>query len=156
MSLRAARELAKQRQGRLSSVLASEPYNSLLKDRYVRFTPQTANTFYTIACGDKGIVKPNTTPSGVVFGDGSFLNVYEKRSVQDDTLLEYTHHYQVPDGLSIRFDKDSDNASPSHPEHHLQTSRIGKDIRLPTGEVSCEQILELIFEQFVGPKYDGS
>lgn len=156
MSLKKARELAKQRQGQLSSFLSAEPYNSLLKPRYVRFTPQAAKTFYTIACGGKGIIKPTTPPSGVIFEDGSFLNSYEKRSVQNDELLEYTHHYQMPDGLWIRYDKDTDNASADHPEHHLQANGIGKDTRLPTGEVSCEEILEMIFEQFVGPKRAGS
>jgi len=36
-----------------------------------------------------------------------------------------------------------------HPKHHLQTSALGEGVRLPTGEVSCEQVLELIAEQFV-------
>jgi hypothetical protein len=155
VSLRAARELAKERQSHLIGILIGAPYNRLLRVPYVRFTPQAAKTFYTIACGDKGIVKPTTPPSGVVFEDGSFLNMYEKRSVPADQLLEYTHHYQTPHGLSIRYDKDPENVSPAHPEHHLQSSGIGKDIRLPTGEVSCEEILEMIFEQFVRPKHTG-
>jgi len=70
--------------------------------------------------------------------------------------LEYTHHYQVPHGLSIRYDKGSDNKSPTHPEHHLQTSGVGENIWLPTGEVSCEEILEMIFEQLVGPTRAGA
>ncbi len=72
MSLRVARELAKQRQSQLRIILSYEPYNSFLKDRYVRFTPQTAKTFYTIARREKGIVKPSTLPSGVVLGTGPF------------------------------------------------------------------------------------
>ncbi len=36
-----------------------------------------------------------------------------------------------------------------HPKHHLQASALGAGVRLPTGEVSCEQVLELIARQFI-------
>ena len=36
-----------------------------------------------------------------------------------------------------------------HPKHHLQASALGADVRLPTGDVSCEQVLELIAKQFI-------
>ena len=141
----------KQRRDELRGFLSAQPYNSFIEGGYVRLQPVVARTFYTLSCGGKGIVKPDTPPSGVVFRDGSFLTIYEKRSVEDNRLLEYTHHYQVPYGISIRYDMDPANASPSHPEHHLQTSAIGDDVRLPTGKVTCEEVLRMIFEQFVMP-----
>jgi hypothetical protein len=142
----------KMRKRELWSMMSSEPYNSLLKDRYAVIIPEAAENFYTISCGDKGIVRQDTLPSGVIFKDGSFLTIYEKWSIQDGRLLDYSHHYQVPYGLSIRYDRDSENASANHPEYHLQTSGIGKNIRLPTGEVKCEEVLRMIFEQFLIPK----
>ena len=36
-----------------------------------------------------------------------------------------------------------------HPKHHLQASTLGADVRLPTGEVSCEQVFELMARQFI-------
>jgi hypothetical protein len=146
-----ASALMKQRRNELRSFLSSQPYNAFIVGGYVEILPVVAQTFYTLSCGDKGIIKPDTLPSGVVFKDGSFLNIYEKWSVEEDQLLEYTYHYQVPHGISIRYDKDPERASPAHPEHHLQTSAIGNKIRLPTGEIRCEEVLQMIFEQFLIP-----
>lgn len=142
----------KQRRHELRSFLRTQPYNSFIKGGYARIQPVVARTFYTLSCGDKGIVKPHTPPSGVVLKDGSWLTIYEKWSVEDNRLLEYTHHYQIPYGLSIRYDMDPMHASPSHPEYHLQTSVIEDDVRLPTGEITSEEVLRMIFEQFVMPQ----
>ena len=136
----------------LRRVLHSEAYNRLLKHRLAVIKPVEAKTLYTISCGRKGIIEPDTSPMGAIFIDGSFLRIFEKWTVKDDRLLEYSYHYQVPHGISIRYEKDSESASASHPEHHLQTSSVGDDIRLPTGEVRCEEVLRMIFEQFVTPK----
>lgn len=142
----------KERVSELWSVMSNEPYNSLLKYRHAVIRPEAAETFYTVSCGDAGIVKPHTSERGVIFKDGSFLTIYEKWSVADNHLLEYTHHYQVSHGISIRYDMSPEAASASHPEHHLQTSDLGEDVRLPTGEVRCEEVLQMIFEQFLIPK----
>lgn len=133
-------------------ILSGEPYNSLLQNRGPIIKPLSTRHFYTIACGEKGIIGPDTPPTGVIFGDGTFLRIFEKWSTRDNKLLEYSYHYQIPCGLSIRYDKDSKNASPAHPEHHVQTNGVGTGIRLPTGEIRCEEVLQLIFEQFVMPK----
>lgn len=131
--------------------MSNEPYNGLLKNRYAQIKPVDARSFYTISCGDKGIIRPDTPPTGIVFNDGSFLRVFEKWSSDTDTLLEYGYHYQIPHGLSIRYDMDPAVHSPAHPEHHIQTSAIGDDIRLPSGPVRCEAVLTMIFEQFLRP-----
>ncbi len=123
----------------------------MLKDRNPIIKPEDRRTFYTVSCGAKGIIEPDTPPTGVIFGDGSFLRIFEKWSTRDGNLLTYSYHYQIPYGLSIRYEKDSENASAAHPEHHLQTSGVGRDIRLPTGAIRCEEVLQMIFEQFVGP-----
>jgi hypothetical protein len=132
--------------------MSSEPYNSLLKNRYADIKPHDARTFYIISCGEKGIIKPHTPATGVVFIDGSFLTIFEKWAVRDNRLIAYSYRYQIPGDISIRYDKDSDHIAADHPEHHLQTSGLGENIRLPTAEVRCEEVLQLIFEQFVGPK----
>ncbi len=129
--------------------MSSEPYNGLLKNRYAQIKPVESRTFYTISCGKKGIIKPDTPPTGVVFNDGSFLRIFERWSADTDSLLKYSYHYQVPHGLSIRYDMAPAAASPAHPKHHIQTSAIGSGIRMPSGEVRCEAVLEMIFEQFL-------
>ena len=131
--------------------MSGEPYNGLLKYRHAVIKPLDAGTFYTISCGAVGIVRPDTPPTGVVFNDDSFLTIFERWSAGTNSLLAYSYHYQVPHELSIRYDMDPAARSPAHPEHHIQTSTIGDDIRLPSGPVHCEAVLTMIFEQFLRP-----
>jgi hypothetical protein len=42
-----------------------------------------------------------------------------------------------------------ENELEDHPKHHLEASALSADVRLPTGEVSCEQVLKLIARQFI-------
>ena len=147
---------ARDRRRQISRVLSREPYNGLLKNRSPIIKPKDRRAFYAVSCGAKGIIEPDTPPTGAIFNDGSFLRIFEKWSTRDGGLLTYSYHYQIPHGLSIRYDKDPENASPAHPEHHLQTSGVGRDIKLPTGEILCEEVLRMIFEQFVGPKHAGA
>ena len=100
----------------------------------------------------EGKIGPDSDPIGVIFSDGSFLRLFEKWRTRDDALLEYSYHYQIPQGHSVRYELDSASASPSHPEYHVQTSALGEEYRLPTGYIKGEEILRMIFEQFVGPK----
>jgi hypothetical protein len=131
--------------------LSSEPYNSRLKDKDPQIKPDDKRKSYTVACGKKGIIRHDTPATGIVFSNGSFLRIFEEWSTKDNSLLVYSYHYQVPYGSSIRYDMDSRAASAKHPKYHLQTSEFGKGIRMPTGEVTCEEVLRMIFEQFVGP-----
>ncbi len=137
------------RRSQLQSFLSAEPFNSQLKYRHAVIQPVDSKTFFTISCGEKGIIKPHTSPRGVVFKDDSFLRIYEKWSVEANALLEYNYHYQIPNGLSIRYDMDPVREAPHHPKYHIQTSAIGKGIRMPSNEVMCEAVLEMIFEQFL-------
>lgn len=141
---------ARNRRRQIWRVLNSEPYNGLLKPRNPQIQPYDGRRFYTVACGKKEMIRADTPATGVVFTNGSFLRIFEKWSTRDDSLLAYSYHYQVPYGSSIRYDLDPEAASARHPRHHLQTSEFGKDIRMPTGEVSCEEVLQMIFEQFIG------
>ncbi len=151
MSLRLARELIKERKSNLWGMMAHEPYNRLLKNRYVVIKPTYAQTFYTISCGRRRTSPDDTTPSGVIFRDDSYFTVYEKWSVAGNHPLEYEYYYQRPDGVWIRYDFDPGAASVRHPEHHRQARNLGSEIRLPTGKIKCEEVLQLIFEQFVMP-----
>lgn len=111
--------------------------------------PLQSETFYTISCGKKGIIKPHSLPTGVVFKDGSFLRIFEEWSSSTGSPPEYTYHYQVPNGLSIRYDMDPAREAPDQPKHHIQANAVGKDIRMPSGEVTREAALTMIFEQFL-------
>jgi hypothetical protein len=155
VSSKKARGLAEKRRGKLWGMMANDPYNSLLKFRFAVFKPVVAMSFYTVSCGEKRVVEPSGPEEAVVFKDDSFLTIYEKWSVPDNRLTEYTLRYQVPRGISIRYEMDSDADSASHPEYHLHVSALGDDYRLPTGKVKSEEVLRMIFEQFVGPKYAG-
>jgi hypothetical protein len=109
------------------------------EDRYGNFFVKTAG---------KPFVKPDDAPRSIVFRDDSFLVVYEKWSVSEDRLLRYKYHYQRPDGWFMRYDMEEEEQA-GHPKRHLQASVLGEGLRLPTGEVSCEEVLETIAEQFV-------
>ena len=146
MSSRAAGNRRRQ----LWRIMSGEPYNGLLKYRHAVIKPLDAKTFYTISCGDVGIVRPDTPPTGVIFNDDSFLTIFERWSADTNSLLAYSYHYQVPHGLSIRYDMDPAASSAAHPKHHIQTSAIGSGIRMPTGQVTCEAVLTMVFEQFLG------
>lgn len=144
-----AKRPSDRRRSQLQSFLSAEPYNSQLKYRHAVIQPVDSKTFFTISCGRKEIIKPHTPPTGVVFKDDSFLRIYEKWSVETGSLLEYNYHYQIPYGLSIRYDMDPAREARHHPRHHIQTSAIGEDIRMPSNEVMCEAVLQMIFEQFL-------
>lgn len=96
----------------------------------------------------RGIVRQSDKPRGIVFTDDSFLTLYEKWSIDEDTLLRYSYHYQRPDGWFMHYDMEEEERT-GHPRHHLQASVLGTDVRLPTGEVRCEEILKVIAEQFI-------
>ena len=93
-------------------------------------------------------MKPGDTPRGIVFTNDSFLTLYEKWAIADDGLLRYSYHYQRPDGWFMRYDIEDEERA-GHPRYHLQASVLAENVRLPTGEVRCEEILKVIAEQFV-------
>lgn len=133
----------------LWQVLGSEPCNSKLRSKAPNIHPTpTGQGEYIIAAGETQIVKPSTPPTGIVFCDESFLVVYEKWSTETDELLGYKYHYQRLDGWFVRYDMQETELR-GHPKYHLQARALGEDIRLPTGEISCEEVLEMIVEQFV-------
>lgn len=152
MGSRRAGALAKDRQDELWRMLVQPRYNRLLKHLQVAINPKPFRTFYAITCGRQRTKEGDTTPSGVIFQDDSYLTIFEEWAVDGNQLRQYEYHYQMPDGAWLRYDMNSDSASESHPEHHLQTSWLGKEVRLPTGKIECETVLQMIFEQLVGPK----
>ena len=131
-------------------VLSSEPYQSKLRSKSPDLRPtEDRQGNYIITAGERVIVKPGDAPTGIVFRDQSFLVVYEKWSKEPDELLSYRYHYQRPGSWFVRYDM-HETELPGHPKHHLQASSLGEGIRLPTGEVKSEDVLETIVEQFVG------
>lgn len=133
----------------LWQVLSSEPYQRKLRSKSPDLHPtEDRRGNYIITAGERVIVKPGDAPSGIVFEDGSFLIVYEKWSREPDELLGYRYHYQRADDWFVRYDM-HETEMEGHPKHHLQASALNEDVRLPTGEVSCEQVLDLVVVQFV-------
>lgn len=133
----------------LRQVLGSEPLQKRLRSKSPDIRPAPAKRGeYIIAAGDPQIVRPGDAPKGIVFRDGSFLLVFEKWSKDNDSLLAYSYKYLTPGGLSIRYDMHEEQLS-GHPKRHLQINALGEDVRLPTGEVACEEVIEMIAEQFV-------
>lgn len=133
----------------LWQVLSSEPYQRKLRSKSPDLHPtEDRRGNYIITAGERVIVKPGDAPSGIVFEDGSFLIVYEKWSKEPDELLGYRYHYQRADDWFVRYDM-HETEMESHPKHHLQASALNEDVRLPTGEVTCEQVLDLVVVQFV-------
>ena len=50
---------------------------------------------------------------------------------------------------SIRYDMDPATEAPHHPRCHIQTSAIGEGIRIPSNEVMCDAVLEMVLEQIL-------
>lgn len=137
------------RMWQLWRVLSSAPYQSKLRSKSPDLHPtEDRRGNYIITAGERLIVKPSDSPIGIVFSDGSFLVVYEKWSKEPDEILGYRYHYQRSDGWFVRYDM-HEEALHGHPKHHLQASALGESVRLLTGEVTCEGVLEMIVEQFV-------
>src|SRR4051812_26287450 len=111
-------------------MLAQQPYNRLLKDWTADIKPIPAETFYTISCGRRRTRPSDITPSGVKFQDDSYLTIFEEWAVDGNYLRQYEYHYQMSNERWLRYDMDSDAVALNHPEYHLQTSWLGKEIRL--------------------------
>lgn len=129
-------------------VLYQESYQKKLRSKSPRIHPdETGAGEFLIKTPGLPFVKPDDRPRGIVFRDESYLVFYEKWSKQNDSLLAYKYHYQRTDGWFVRYDMEEEQRE-AHPRHHLQSSALG-NVRLPTGEVLCEELLYMIGEQFV-------
>lgn len=133
-------------------ILSSEPYQRKLRSKSPDLRPAPAKRDeYIITAGERAIVKQGDPPTGLVFHDESFLIVYERWSTETDAILRYKYHYQRSDGWFVRYDMhEAEQEVAGHPRHHLQASQLGENVRLPTGQVTCEDVLQMIVEQFVG------
>jgi hypothetical protein len=129
---------------------SSQPYQNKLRSKSPDLHPVSAKRGeFIIVAGESQIVKPGDTPNGIVFRDESFLVVYEMWSTESDSLLRYKYHYQRPDGWFVRYDMHETEQVEGHPKHHLQANVLDENVRLPTGEVACEDVLQMVVEQFV-------
>lgn len=135
--------------GEIWNILYPESFQKKLRSKSPEIRPgEDRRGNFFIKTPGRSFVKPGDAPRGIVFRDDSFLVVYEKWSISEDRLLSYKYHYQRPDGWFVRYDMEEEKQA-GHPKHHLQASVLGEHIRLPTGEVHCEEVLEMIVEQFV-------
>ena len=155
MGSRRAGAQAKERRRELWGMLTQQPYSRLVKGWTADIKPVPAKTFYTILCGRRRTTPSDTTPSGVIFQDDSYLTIFEEWAIDGNHPSQYEYHYQMSDEEWLRYDMDSDAVAPNHPEHHLQTSWLGGEVRLPTGKIKCEEVLKMIFEQFLIPAAQG-
>jgi hypothetical protein len=135
--------------GEIRKILSSKPFQEKLRSKSPEIRPGEARyDEFFIKTPGRPFVKPGDAPRGIVFRDDSFLVIYEKWSTSKDRLLSYKYHYQRPDGWFVRYDMEEEKHA-GHPKHHLQAIVLGDKVRLPTGEVHCEDVLEMIVEQFV-------
>lgn len=139
------------RMSQLWGVLFGEEYLERLRSKSPDLHPagEDEEGNFVIKTAGPPFVKPSDAPRGIVFHDGSFLVVYEKWSKESDAILGYKYHYQRPDGSNFRYDMEETERR-GHPKHHVQATELGGDVRLPTGRVHCEDVLQAIVEQFVG------
>ena len=131
----------------IRAVLYSQPVQKKLRSKSPVF--QTGETGRSRFFKTPGLpfVKAGEKPRGVVFDDESFLVLYEEWSYEDE-LLSYKYQYYRPDDdWSLRYDMGEER--PDHPKHHLQASALGENLRMPTGEVRCEKVIEMICQQIV-------
>jgi len=131
----------------IRAVLYPQPFQKKLRSKSPTISPGQTRRSVFLKTPGLPFVKPGERPRGIVFCDDSFLVLYEEWSFEDE-LLSYKYHYQRPDGWFVRYDMDKEDTL-GHPKHHLQASPLGKDVRLPTGEVRCEEVLRMVAEQFV-------
>lgn len=131
------------------NILYLEQFQKKLRSKSPEIRPgEDGHGNFFVKTAGLPFVKPGDAPRGIVFRDDSFLVVYEKWSVITDRLLRYKYHYQRPDGWFVRYDMEEEDQA-GHPKRHLQASVLSEGIRLPTGEVSCEEVLETIAEQLI-------
>jgi hypothetical protein len=138
--------------GQIWGVLLGEECQSRLRGKSLNLHPAGEDAVGNFVIKTEGppFVKPDDPPRGIVFHDESFLVVYEKWSKETDTIVGYKFHYQRPGGSNFRYDMEETERR-SHPKYHLQATELGEDVRLPTGAVYCEDVLQAIVEQFVDP-----
>lgn len=134
------------------SVLLGEECQSRLRGKSPNLHPagEDEEGNFVIKTEGPPFVKPGDAPRGIVFHDASFLVVYEKWFKETDTLVGYKYQYQRSDGSNFRYDMEETERR-GHPKHHVQATELGEDVRLPTGQVYCEEVLRAIIEQFVDP-----
>jgi hypothetical protein len=129
--------------------LYPQPFQEKLRSKSPEIRPVSdGHGNFIVKTMGRGIAKPGDVPRGIVFTDNSFLILYEKWSINQDELLHYSYHYQRSDGWFVRYDME-EKKHEGHPKYHLQASVLDNKVRLPTGEVRCEDVLEMIAEQFV-------
>lgn len=140
------------RLGQLWSVLLGEECQCRLRSKSPSLHPagEDEEGNFVIKTAGPPFVKPEDLPRGIVFHDDSFLVVYEKWSKTTDATVGYKYHYQRSDGSNFRYDMEETKRR-GHPKYHVQATELGEDIRLPTGHIYCEDILQAIIEQFVDP-----
>lgn len=135
------------RTARIRAALAREHVRSKLRDEHPEIPYLHEGNRFVVITEGVGTADETTPPCGVVFKDGSFLTLYERWSKPEDKLLAYSYHYQRKKA-SVRYDMD-ENPRPGVPKCHVQFSGL-KDVHAPSGgQVSIEQVLDMIAEQFL-------
>ncbi|HLM77577.1 MAG TPA: DUF6516 family protein [Rubrobacteraceae bacterium] len=133
----------------IRAILQQEAFQEKLRSKSVEIHPgEDGRGNFVIKTPGLTFVKPDDKPRGIVFRDHSFLVLYEKWSKKDNCILSYKYHYQRTDAENcfLRYDMEEWEQA-DHPKHHLQVSPLSKNIRLPTGEVHCEDVLMAIIAQ---------
>lgn len=103
---------------------------------------------FTVRSESRKFVKSVGKPQDIVFRDDSYFAFYEKWSGKEARLLSYKYLYQRigSENWFMHYDME-EWEKPGHPKHHLQISKLGKEIRLPTGQVRCEEVVKALIIQ---------
>jgi hypothetical protein len=142
-----------------------------------RIAPQTMNVsrdgrgYFSVPSVDEfQHLTPHSSPSGLIFQDGSFLTIKEifryDYANEDDTdpdivPLEFSYHYQIPHrGFFFRCDHHPDiGDSATHPPYHLHVGcwhegdiKLPSLPRFPVPEMTLEAVLNLIVRDFLNPQ----
>jgi hypothetical protein len=87
----------------------------------------------------------------LVFRDGARLNVYEKVRVVNNEInrLEYSYHYERPNGYFFRYEREETSDSIRKPAYHMHVIFDLPHFNAPP--VNLEIILQLIVVNFYSP-----
>jgi len=88
---------------------------------------------------------------GLIFRDGARLRVYEKVHVVDNEIhrIEYSYHYQRPNGYFFRYEREETIDLVRKPEYHLHVALNLPHYNAPPVDLGI--ILKLIVANFYSP-----
>ena len=129
--------------------------SGIVRDRSGMNRRQTGKfTGRILAPNERGFAKPGGPPLGLIFVDDAYLRFREEVVIKANgevKILEYSYHYQRPNGYYFRYDKlKTPFTDPIkqivEPQRHLQVSQPAP--RFPTHATHLIEVLALLKHNF--------